>query len=51
MTNPEQLFVLMGGVLILLMQAFFMNRLAGIPYPLWSSRAAVGCSAKPEPQG
>lgn len=51
MTNPVQLSVLMGGVLILLMQAFFMNRLAGIPYPLWSTRAAVAGSAKPAPQG
>lgn len=39
MINPEQLTVLMGGVLILLVQAFLMNRLAGIPYPLWSSRS------------
>ena len=39
MTNFEQLTVLMGGVLILLAHAFVMNRLAGIAYPLWSSRA------------
>lgn len=38
MPSPEQLPVLMAGVLLLLLQAFFMNRLAGIPYPMWSSR-------------
>lgn len=38
MPSPEQLPVLMAGVLLLLLQAFVMNRLAGIPYPMWSSR-------------
>ncbi len=36
MPNPAQLPVLMAGVLLLLAQAFVINRLAGIPYPLWS---------------
>ncbi|KAA1176127.1 HPP family protein [Marinobacter salinexigens] len=40
MSSLEQLAVLMGGVAILLVQAFLMNRLAGIPYPIWSSRPA-----------
>lgn len=51
MTNPAQLAILMGGVLILLIQAFIMNRLAGIPYPLWSTRTHTGYSTKAEPQG
>ena len=31
-----QLPVLMAAVVLLVAQAFVMNRLAGIPYPLWS---------------
>lgn len=38
MPNPAQLPVLMTGVALLLAHAFVMNRLAGIPYPLWSAR-------------
>ncbi len=37
MPHPEQLPVLMAGVVLLVGQAFLMNRLAGIPYPLWRS--------------
>lgn len=37
MPNPAQLPILMAGVGLLLAHAFVMNRLAGIPYPLWSS--------------
>jgi CBS-domain-containing membrane protein len=37
MPNPAQLPVLMAGVALLLAHAFVMNRLAGIPYPLWSA--------------
>lgn len=38
MPDPAQLPVLMAGVLLLLLHAFVINRLAGLPYPLWSSR-------------
>lgn len=38
MPDPAQVPVLMAGVLILLAHAFIMNRLSGIPYPLWQSR-------------
>ena len=38
MPSPAQLPVLMAGVLILLIHAFVMNRLAGIAYPLWAGR-------------
>jgi CBS-domain-containing membrane protein len=33
--EPEQLAVLMVAVLLLVVQGFVINRLAGIPYPLW----------------
>ncbi|MBR9871409.1 MAG: HPP family protein [Gammaproteobacteria bacterium] len=39
MPDPAQLPVLMAGVALLLAHAFAMNRLAGIPYPLWSTEA------------
>lgn len=38
MPDPAQLPVLMAGVLILLAHAFVMNRLSGIPYPVWRAR-------------
>jgi CBS domain-containing membrane protein len=34
--EPEQLAVLMLAVVLLVAQAFAINRLAGIDYPLWS---------------
>jgi CBS domain-containing membrane protein len=36
LTRPEQLILLMGAVVLLTLQAIVINRLAGIPYPLWS---------------
>ena len=33
--EPEQLAVLMIAVALLLVQGFVINRLAGIPYPVW----------------
>ncbi|MEX0606343.1 MAG: HPP family protein [Marinobacter sp.] len=38
MPDPGQLPILMAAVLLLLVHAFVVNRLAGIAYPLWSSR-------------
>lgn len=35
MPHPAQLPVLMAGVSLLVAQAFVINRLAGIPYPVW----------------
>ena len=35
--TPEQMVVLMVAVVLLTCQAFVINRLAGIPYPLWST--------------
>lgn len=42
MPDPAQLPVLMAGVLLLLVHAFVMNRLSGIPYPLWAAKPTPG---------
>ena len=39
LTHPAQLAILMVAVVLLTVQAFIINRLAGIPYPLWSPTA------------
>jgi CBS domain-containing membrane protein len=36
LTEPSQLAVLMLAVLLLVLQGFVINRLAGIEYPVWS---------------
>lgn len=36
--EPEQLAVLMVAVVLLVLQGLVINRLAGIPYPLWRPR-------------
>lgn len=36
LTAPWKLVLLMGAVIVLTLQAFVINRLAGIPYPLWN---------------
>lgn len=38
LTRPDQLVVLMISVGLLTIQAIAINRLAGLPYPLWSER-------------
>jgi len=38
-TTIPKLGVLMLGVLLLVVQGFAINRLAGVPYPLWSPRS------------
>ncbi len=43
LTRPSQLVILMIGVVLLTIQAFVINRLAGIPYPRWKA------SAQPSP--
>lgn len=40
LTTIPKLCVLMLGVILLLVQGFTINRLAGIPYPVWSPRSA-----------
>jgi CBS domain-containing membrane protein len=36
LTAPWKLVLLMGAVVVLTLQAIVINRLAGIPYPLWN---------------
>ncbi len=36
----DQMVVLMAAVVLLTIQAFAINRLAGLPYPVWSARPA-----------
>jgi CBS-domain-containing membrane protein len=38
--EPDQLVVLMVAVVLLVVQAFVINHLAGIPYPTWSPAPA-----------
>lgn len=38
LTTIPKLGVLMLGVILLLVQGFAINRLAGVPYPLWSPK-------------
>jgi CBS-domain-containing membrane protein len=38
--EPDQLAVLMLAVVLLVVQGFVINRLAGIDYPLWAPRSA-----------
>jgi CBS domain-containing membrane protein len=38
LTQPRQLLILMIAVVLLTGQAFIINRLAGIDYPLWNPR-------------
>jgi CBS-domain-containing membrane protein len=40
--EPEQLAVLMLAVVLLVVQGFVINRLAGIPYPVWRPAPAPG---------
>jgi CBS domain-containing membrane protein len=49
--EPDQLVVLMAAVLLLVVQGFVINRLAGIDYPLWSPHPAPApaSSAPPPP--
>lgn len=39
-TTVPKLGVLMLGVVLLVVQGFAINRLAGVPYPMWSPRSA-----------
>jgi CBS-domain-containing membrane protein len=40
LTQPIKLVILMLAVVLLTVQAFVINRLAGIDYPLWNPRTA-----------
>ena len=49
--QPWQLVLLMGAVVLLTLQALAINRLAGIPYPLWNPirEPAVGDVVEKKP--
>ncbi|MBF6589548.1 MAG: HPP family protein [Ktedonobacterales bacterium] len=36
LATPRSLVILMAGVILLTLQALVINRLAGVPYPLWN---------------
>lgn len=38
MRTPEQLTILMVAVVLLILQGFVINRLAGLPYPVWAPK-------------
>lgn len=42
--TPEQMIVLMVAVLLLTVQAIVINRLAGLPYPLWAPASTQNAS-------
>lgn len=41
MSHPHELAILMLGVVLLTVQIWCINRLAGLPYPVWSARSTV----------
>ncbi len=45
--KPWQIGVLMIAVLLLTVQAFVINRLAGVPYPVWSLASSSGPEVRP----
>lgn len=51
MTQPDQLVVLMLGVVMLVAQAIVIDRLAGIDYPLWAPRRSGGAPPEGPPLG
>jgi CBS domain-containing membrane protein len=46
LTKPWQLLLLMAAVILLTLQALAINRLAGIPYPLWNPIRESGSQHK-----
>lgn len=40
-TLPKDLLVIEAAVILLTLQAFMLNRLAGLPYPLWQQRPST----------
>jgi CBS-domain-containing membrane protein len=41
-SQPKELVIIEVAVILLTIQAFAINRLAGIPYPIWKKREAAG---------
>lgn len=48
-SKPSELAIIEVAVLLLVAQALAINRLAGLPYPLWSSAIPDGPMDRPEP--
>jgi CBS-domain-containing membrane protein len=49
--EPAHLWAIEAAVALMAIQAFVVNRLAGIDYPLWSSRVAAGPGPAEMPAG
>ena len=47
--QPWQLVLLMVAVIVLTLQALIINRLAGIPYPLWNPHQVPELASEPGP--
>ena len=45
--RPRELVIIEAAVFLLVSQALVINRLAGLPYPLWSGPASVETAAVP----
>jgi CBS domain-containing membrane protein len=41
-SQPKELVIIEAAVILLTMQAFAINRIAGIPYPVWSKQKQLG---------
>jgi CBS domain-containing membrane protein len=41
-SQPKELVIIEAAVILLTMQAFAINRLAGIPYPIWRNHTLAG---------
>ncbi len=41
-SKPRELVIIEVAVFLLVAQALVINRLAGLPYPLWNAKASVG---------
>ncbi|HLH60036.1 MAG TPA: HPP family protein [Ktedonobacteraceae bacterium] len=46
LTKPLQLLILMVAVVLLTLQALIINRLSGVPYPLWNPHREPGEAGK-----
>ena len=44
-SRPKELVIIEVAVILLTMQAFAINRLAGIPYPLWKKHTTAGIAS------
>jgi CBS-domain-containing membrane protein len=46
-SKPKELVIIEAAVFILVAQALVINRLAGLPYPLWKCRDTFGARSSP----